>query len=190
MTFPHGNFAKTQRPPKILDTLLCIQTRRSVRKFGERTIPHDIIEEIVNAGRLAPTANNIQPWEFVVITRKETRLKLAEKIYYGKFIAQAPVCIVTFCTETKYFIEDASAATENMLLAAWSMGVASCWIAGDKKPYTEDVRKLLKVPPTHKLTTLAAFGYPQQKVLSPKKRRLDDALHWEKWGNYLNHERI
>jgi nitroreductase len=184
MTFPHENFAKMHRPVQILDALHCIRTRRSIREFGERTVPPNIIEDIVDAGRLAPTANNIQPWEFVVVTREETRVRLAEMIFYGKFIAQAPVCIVTFCTDTKYYIEDASAATQNMLLAAWASGISSCWIAGDKKPYAEDVRKLLNAPTTHKLATLAAFGYSRKKVSSPKKRKLEEVLHWEKWGKH------
>jgi len=183
MSFPHEEFSKFHRPNKTLDTLESIRTRRSNRKFGERMIPADIIMDIVDAGRLAPTANNIQPWEFVVVTDENTRLKMAEMIFYGKFIAQAPVCIVTFCSETKYYIEDASAATENMLLAAWALGISSCWIAGDKKSYTEEVRKLLNVPPTHKLVTIAAFGYCSRKVVSPPKRRLEEVLHWGKWGN-------
>ncbi len=182
MTFPHEEFSKIHRPPQVLDTLKCIRTRRSIREFGERMISTNIIEEIVDAGRMAPTANNIQPWEFVVIRCEEIRLKLAEMIFYGKFIASAPVCIATFCAETKYYIEDASAATENMLLAAWAQGVASCWIAGDKKTYAGEVGKLLNVPATHKLVTLAAFGYSSKKVVSPKKRKLEDVIHWEKWG--------
>jgi len=186
MMFPHEEFSKIHRPPRISDTLHCIRTRRSIREFGERMIAPDIIEEIVDAGHLAPTANNIQPWEFVVVTNENTRRKLAEMIFYGRFIAQAPVCIATFCADTKYYIEDACAATENMILAAWALGVASCWIAGDKKTYAEDVRKQLNVPPSYKLVTLVAFGYYQKKVASPRKRKLEEVLHWEKWGKHQN----
>jgi len=125
-----------------MDVLECIKTRRSIRKYENKPIPKEIIEDIIDCARLAPTANNVQPWEFVVVTEKATREKLAEIADYGKFIKDAPVCIVVFCKDTKYYLEDGSASTENILLASWAYGVGSCWVAGDKKKYAEQVKKL------------------------------------------------
>ena len=155
-----------------------IKSRRSIRKFLSKSVDKKIIEDIIDCARLAPTAINIQPWEFVVITDERMRKELGQVCDYGKFIAQAPVCIVVFCKETKYYLEDGSAATENILLAAHSYGLGSCWVAGDKKPYAEKIRQLLKVPEGYKLVSLIPIGYPAEQP-KPKKRALKDLIHWE-----------
>ncbi|HOL66307.1 MAG TPA: nitroreductase family protein [bacterium] len=163
-----------------MDALKVLKERRSVRSFQNRAVPREVITDIVDCGRLAATARNLQPWEFVVVTEAGTREKLAEITDYGKFIAQAPVCIVVFCRETKYYLEDGSAATQNLLLAATACGLGSCWVAGDKKPYAEDICRLLNAPAGYRLVTLVAVGYPAEKP-SPSKRLLSEVLHWEKW---------
>ncbi|HPP12091.1 MAG TPA: nitroreductase family protein [bacterium] len=163
-----------------MDALKVLKERRSVRSFQNRAVPREVITDIVDCGRLAATARNLQPWEFVVVTEAGTREKLAEITDYGKFIAQAPVCIVVFCRETKYYLEDGSAATQNLLLAATACGLGSCWVAGDKKPYAEDICRLLNAPAGYRLVSLVAVGYPAEKP-SPSKRLLSEVLHWEKW---------
>ena len=116
-----------------MDALEALYKRRIVRRFKPDPVEKAEIEKIVDAGRLAATANNLQPWEFVVVMEETMRKKLAGIADYGKFIAQAPVCVVTFCKDTKYFLEDGSAATQNMLVAARALNLGSCWVAGDKK---------------------------------------------------------
>lgn len=99
---------------------------------------------------------------------------------YGKFISEAPVCIVVFCRDTKYYLEDGSAATTYILLAAATLGLGSCWVAGDKKAYAEQVRDFSGVPDGYKLVALVPIGYPaeeQQKM----KRSLTEVTHWESW---------
>jgi len=118
-----------------MDAIECLKTRRSVRSFADKEIPANVIEDIIDAGRLAPTANNLQPWEFIVVTDKETRKKIAALTDWGKFIAEAGACIVVLSKDTKYYIEDGSAATQNIMLAAWAHGIGTCWVAGDKKAY-------------------------------------------------------
>jgi nitroreductase len=81
------------------------------------------------------TAVNIQPWEFVVVTEPAVLRKIAELTDYGKFIAEAPVCVLVLCAERKYYLQDGSATTENILLAARAHGLGSCWVAGDAKHY-------------------------------------------------------
>ena len=163
-----------------METIEALKTRRSIRKFTDKPIPKEIIEDIIDCARLAPSANNVQPWEFIVVTKPETRKKLAEICDYGKFIKDAPVCIVVFCKNTKYYLEDGSAATENILLASHSYGLGSCWVAGDKKPYAEEIRKLLSAPEGYKLVSLVPIGYPEEKP-KPRKRKLEEVLHQEKF---------
>ena len=162
------------------ETLKVLKERRSVRKYQKKEIPREVIEEIIDCARLAPTAINIQPWEFIVITEEKRRKEIAEMTDYGKFIKDAPVCIAVFCKDTKYYLEDGSAATTYILLAAKAFGLGSCWIAGDKKFYAEKIRKYLDVPEGYKLISLISIGYPEETP-SPPKRPLKDVLHWEKW---------
>jgi len=126
---------------------MTIKSRRSVRKFKPSTIPPYVIQDVLDCGRLAPTAGNVQPWLFGAITDREILGTIADLTDHGKFIAEATVCIAVFgkVGET-YYLEDCSAATENMIIAFQNHGIGSCWVAGDKKPYAEQVREILNVP--------------------------------------------
>ena len=164
-----------------MDALAAISARHSTRAFSDAPVPKDVLEQIVDAGRRAPSAMNVQPWEFVVVTDAEARRDLAGMTDYGKFIAQAPACVAVFCKDTKYYVEDGSAATENILVAATALGVQSCWVAGDKKAYAGDVAKRLGVPAGYKLMSLLALGIAPSPGAPTAKRPLADVLHWEKF---------
>ena len=164
-----------------MEALEAIKTRRSVRSFTAKLVPKEIIEEIIDGARLAPSANNIQPWEFVVVTDQATRERIASVTDYGKFIADAPVCIAVFCKDTKYYLEDGCAATENILIGACALGLSSCWVAGDKKSYAAQVSKVLEVPDSHSLISLLALGYSNVKASAYGKRELNEVVHWEKF---------
>jgi len=163
-----------------MDCIEALKTRRSIRVYEDKPVPKELLEEIVNCARLAPTAINIQPWEFIVVTDAETRKKIADITDYGKFIAQAAACIAVFCKETKYYLEDGCAATTNLLNAAHALGLGGCWVAGDKKPYCEQIRQLLGVPEGYLLVSLNSIGYPAEKP-EKGKRTLSEVLHWEKF---------
>jgi nitroreductase len=106
--------------------------------------------------------------------------RIAETTDHGKFIAQAPACVVVLCGETKYYLEDGSAATQNILLAARAHGLGSCWVAGDKKPYASEICRLVGAPRGYKLTSLIPLGYPAETP-EQSKRPLSQVLHWEKY---------
>jgi nitroreductase len=165
----------------MMETQQTLVSRRSIRRYKDQPIPAAVIEQIIEAARLAPSANNVQPWEFVVVTRQDVRERIAELADYGKFIAQAAACVVVFCKETKYYLEDGSAATQNILLSAWDKGLGSCWVAGDKKPYCKEISRLLGVPEGYKLVSMVALGYPLGTHTPHKKRKLRKVLHWEKF---------
>ncbi|HEQ60258.1 MAG TPA: nitroreductase family protein [Firmicutes bacterium] len=165
-----------------MDAMECLKTRRSVRSFKAEPVPEEVVREIVDAGRLAATARNVQPWEFVVVTDSALRQKLAGIMEYGKFIAEAPVCIVVLCQETKYYLEDGCAATENLLLAAHALGLGACWVAGDKKPYADAVRQMVGAPEGYRLVASVALGKPAAGQRgAPAKRPLDEVIHWERF---------
>jgi nitroreductase len=160
---------------------LLFSRRRSVRKFKPRTISDHALEGIVDAARLAPTARNIQPWEFLVIKEKKSLEALAALASpNGSLIAGAAACLVVVCQDTKYYLEDGCAATTQALLAASGLGIGSCWIAGDKKDYAQAVISFLNVPAGYKLISLIALGYADEAP-DPAKRSVKEVLHREKF---------
>jgi len=163
-----------------MDAIEVLKTRRAVRAYKAEPVARKVIEDIVDCGRLAATAINIQPWEFIVVTAPDTLRRIAEITDYGKFIASVPVCVIVLCKDTKYYLEDGSAATENILLAARAHGLGSCWVAGDKKPYTAEICRLVGAPQGCKLVSLIPMGHPAE-MPEQVKRPLSDVLHWEKY---------
>jgi len=166
-----------------MDAIEALKKRRSVREFADKPIPKEILEDLVDAARLAPTARNVQPWEFIVVTERAALIKTGEIAETGRFIAQAAACIAVFCSDTKYYLEDGCAATENILVAAAAHGIGSCWVAGDKKPYCVAIGSLLDVPASFKLISLIALGYPKTKdaFKIAEKRSPKELIHWEKF---------
>jgi nitroreductase len=163
-----------------MDAIDLLKFRRSVRAYSGEKVPREVIEDIIDCGRLAATAINLQPWEFVVVTAPAMLRRIAEATDHGKFIAQAPVCVLVLCGDTKYYLEDGSAATENILLAAAAHGLGACWVAGDKKPYASEICRLIGAPESYRLISLIPFGYPAEQP-EKTKRPLSDVLHWEKY---------
>jgi nitroreductase len=162
-----------------MDALEALRTRRSCRRFADRHVPKELLLEVVDAGRLAATARNEQPWEFVVVTDAAARREIAGMTEYGKFIADAPVCIAVLSKDTKYYLEDGAAATQNLLVAAHALGLGACWVAGDKKPYAAKIVHRLGAPAEIRLVALVALGWPEGGLPTPGKRALEDVLHWD-----------
>jgi len=152
-----------------------IKSRHSVRKYRKEPIPREVVEDILDCGRLAPTARNVQPWLIWAVTDKSLLARLAGLTDHGKFIADAAACFAVFCLKSeKYYLEDGCAATMNLLHACHAHGLGACWIAGDKKPYAEDTRKLIGAPPGYSLVALAAAGYPAESPGEKGKKPLGD----------------
>ncbi len=163
-----------------MDTFEAIEKRVSVRVYQDRQVDRCLIEKIIDAGRRAPSARAVEPWEFIAVTEKEKIHQLCQIVgANGRFIKQAPCCLVIVCEETKYYLEDGCAATENVLLAATALGLATCWIAGDKKPYAPEIARLLSIPVKYQLICLITLGWPAENKAQTKRRALNDVLHWE-----------
>lgn len=165
-----------------MDALTAIASRHSTRSFTHQPVSREQLEAIVNAGRHGPSARGDWPWHFVVVTKADTRKRLAELTENGgPFIADAPACIAVFCKDTKYFLEDGCIAAENMLIAATALGLQSCWVAGDKKPYALAVNTLLFAPDKYRLVCLLPIGYAAAAGQPAARPALADVLHWERF---------
>jgi nitroreductase len=163
-----------------MDCICALKTRRSVRAYTGEPVPPEVLRDLIDCGRLAASAVNIQPWEFVVVTEPRMLSAIADATDYGKFIAQAAACIVVLCRDTKYYLEDGCNASENILVAAHAHGLGGCWIAGDKKPHAETIRRMVGAPEGMRLVSLLAIG-PPAEAPEKEKRPLNDVLHWEKF---------
>ena len=147
-----------------------IKSRHSVRKFKPDPVGDLVITDALECAARAPTAMNIQPWLFGVLKNKDILSKIAELANYGKFIAECPLCFAVFGEKKQtYYLEDCCAATENLILGLQAHGISSCWVAGDKKPYAETVRKLLRVPDEYTLVSLVAAGNAADMTITQKK---------------------
>jgi len=164
-----------------MDFFEVVKNRCSVRAYQKKSIPPEHLEEIIDAGRQAPTARGEEPWEFIVVTQAKMLTELADITDHGRFLREAAAGVVVVARDTKYYLEDGCAATQNILLAARALGLGSCWIAGDKKAYAEKILSVLGVPASYKLVSIVALGYPQAGFVPHRKRALKDLLHWERF---------
>jgi nitroreductase len=160
---------------------MTIKSRRSVRKFKPTKIPPYVIQDVLDCGRLAPTAKNLQPWLFGAVTDRDLLGRIAELTDNAPFIAEATVCFAVFGRpDETYYLEDCAAATMNMIIALQNLGLGSCWVAGDKKPYAGAIRELLNVPPEYSLVSLIPAGAPAE-VANPPKKRLDEVTFQDRY---------
>ncbi|MFH0861533.1 MAG: nitroreductase family protein [Candidatus Altiarchaeota archaeon] len=147
-----------------------IKSRRSVRKYSPKKVPGAVVDDILDCGRLAPTARNAQPWRLCAVTSTETLKSLGQLADHGRFIAESAVCFAVFCQkDEKYYLEDGCAAAMNIIHACHAHGLGSCWVAGDKKAYAEAVGKLLCVPIEYALVALVPAGFPDEAPAPQKK---------------------
>lgn len=161
-----------------MDALEAIRNRRSVRRYKDEVIPKPDLEIIVDAGRLAATGSNKQPWDFVVVTDKPM---IANFKSSGPWIGGASaVIVVVMDPKSRWWIEDGAAAIENMLLASTALGYGSCWVEGDALPHEESIKTLLGIPADRRVMALIPIGVPAETP-QPKKKSLQEVLHWEKF---------
>jgi len=159
-----------------------INERRSIRRYIDgKLVEQDKIIRLLEAAMAAPSACNIQPWEFIIVTKYNRINELKSAIFQGDY--NTPLAIVV-CGNPKFIpwendigVIDCAAAIENMLLAADSMGLGSVWIGGFNK---DAVRSILSIPDDVHPVSVVYFGYPAEKP-EPRKHYCKDAVHWEKY---------
>ena len=161
-----------------MDALEAIRKRRSVRKYTGDPIPREDLEKIVDAGRLAASGSNRQPWDFIVVTDRGMidQLKVA-----AQWMEKAAAIIaVVMDPLSRWWIEDGSAAVENMLIASTALGYGSCWLEGYTLPREEEFKALLSIPREKRLLTLVPIGVPAEWPTKEKKP-LEEVIHWERY---------
>lgn len=171
-----------------LDVFEAIKKRRSVRAYADEKVSEEDIERLIEAAMWAPSAGNIQPWEFVVVKDVETKRKLSDAALDQTFIEKAPVVIVVCADlnrssrgygsrgEHLYSLQDTAAATENILLAAQELGLATCWVGSFRE---KAVAKAVKAPRNLRPVAVVPVGHPAERPVAPPKRSVNEIVHYE-----------
>lgn len=169
------------------DGLDLLFIRRSIRKFTDQKVPEDLIKIILSAGMAAPSAGNEQPWEFIVVDDKEKMIKITAVHSFAAMLKSASHTIITCANPVKfkypveYWIQDCSAATQNMLLAAAGLGLGAVWLGTFPViERIEGVRKIFSIPEEIIPVTMIALGYPAEER-QPKKGYIEEMVHWNKY---------
>lgn len=171
------------------DLLDVIYTRRSVRKFTGEKVKKDDLNAMLRAGMSAPSAVNVQPWAFVVVTDRKILDQLCEALPYAKMLDKAGaaiiVCGIPDKDDTyakKYWVMDCSLASENILLAAHALGYGALWTASyPDSEKVKAVRKILSIPDNIIPLNVIPIGVPADKNAKPVDKFKEENIHWEKW---------
>lgn len=176
------------------DFLEVIRSRRTIRKFSPKSVEWDKISQVLEAGRHAPSAGNLQDWKFIVILEEELKMQLAEASLQQYFMVQAPILIVV-CSEPEkiiryygargeklYSVQNNAACVQNMLLAANALGLGTCWIGAFDE---DEVRRVLNIPADARPQAIICLGYPGESPKQPPKYPLETLVYFNSWKNKL-----
>jgi nitroreductase len=159
--------------------LKLLKERRSIRSYDSRDIEDDVLTQILEATRWCMSARNRQPWTFYVIRNKSLIKEIAKECTTGPFVAGAPVLVAIVGDmefSPNWYLHDTCFASLQLTLAAWSLGVGTCWIGRINR---ENVKKLLNLKETDHLLTVLPLGYPKGKIPEPRPRKsLDEIIKY------------
>jgi nitroreductase len=165
-----------------------IKGRRSIRNFKKQNIPEETITQLIEAASYAPSAGNIQPWQFIIIRKPAIKKKLAESALNQAHVEQAPVVIVVCADEkrssmgygtrgkTLYCLQDTAAATQNILLTAHSLGLGTCWIGAFNE---DEAREAVNAPEGVRPVAIIPVGVPNGNPKQRSRRLLSQITHFD-----------
>lgn len=174
-----------------MNTLQAISTRASVRSFTDEIVDKSTTEQLIRAAMCAPSAHNRQPWEFVVLRDRATLDSLASELTYAKMLSQATLAIAV-CGRPEVvlpdgsrqsnprWVQDCSAATQNILLAAHDLGLGAVWTAADDEQRGGVVRRTLSLPEGIEPLCVIAIGHIAAPA-TPKDKWKPEKVHYEQW---------
>ena len=168
----------------ILETIF---KRRSIRTYTEQKVSREILTQLLQAGMAAPSAKNSRPWEFVVVTKEDILAQLRARLKYGDYNAPAAIVVLGNLkiaqsdSSYRFWVQDCTAAVENILIAAAGLGLGTVWIGSYPK---EDVIKteqdILGIPEEIYPLALIYVGYPAEDK-PPRTQYEESRVHWERY---------
>jgi len=171
-----------------MDVLEAIRGRRSIRAFKSDDVSPEIVEKLLDAASWAPSAGNIQPWEFIVVRKPEIKRALVEAALDQTFIEEAPVVIAVCANKnrssqgygirgkTLYCLQDTAASIQNIVLTAYSLGLGTCWVGAFRE---EEAREILKIPEGIRPVAIIPVGYPAETPSPRNRRPISQTVHYE-----------
>ncbi|MCK5301607.1 MAG: nitroreductase family protein [Candidatus Thorarchaeota archaeon] len=168
-----------------MNVLEAIRNRRSIRSYLAKEVEEEKINLILEAGRWAPSASNKQAWHFIVVRDLKIRKKLAEAHPQGRWMDQSPVVIVALGDpekHPKYHLCDPHNAVQNMLLAAFSLGLATCWMGVRDASVEPEFREILDIPENLRVICAVSVGYSDVDR-SSSRQSIENIVSWDKYGN-------
>jgi nitroreductase len=173
---------------EVVDVFEAVKGRRSIRAFRRDDVSLQDVKKLIDAATWAPSAGNTQPWEFVIIRKPDSKKRIAAAAWEQSFIEEAPVVIVVCANEnrssqrygdrgrTLYCLQDTAAAIQNIHLAAYSLGLGTCWVGAFKE---EEVRQIVKVPQGIRPVSIIPVGYPARSASLRSRRPMNEVVHEE-----------
>jgi nitroreductase len=172
-------------PKGDVGVMTAIKMRRSIRHYKNKTVDKEKLDKVLEAGRLAPSAGNLQEWKFVVVSDKSTKEKLAMAAN-SRSVKEAPMIIVACATITDCILGsgqltypiDVAIAVNHIALKAVEEGLGTCWIGSFNE---EVVKKILSIPDNIRIVTLLTIGYPKYVPGPRKRKKMEEIVVYEKW---------
>jgi nitroreductase len=171
-----------------MDIYQAIKTRKSVRAFLDKEIPDEVLNRLLEAARIAPSARNLQEWRFVVVRDPQKRQQLAQAAKGQTFVGEAPV-VLACCADTEGHVMtcgqlcypiDVAIAVDHITLCAAAEGLGTCWIGAF---HEDEVKKLLHIPDRIRVVALLPIGYPRDPApVSKNRRSLAEIVCQDEWA--------
>ena len=169
-----------------MDVNDAVRSRLTVREYKPDPVPDDVVHKLLEAGRLAPSSQNLQPWHFIVVRDGDTIRRLGEMATQGPFIGGAPLAIAIATDDTPRAQLDAGRALQQMELVAWEEGMGTCFVGLRADEQNRAVKELLGIPDHLVLLTVLPFGYRKNlnmgRLGRRNRKRLDQVAHVERFG--------
>lgn len=169
-----------------MDIIEAIRARRSIRSYKDRPIEEEKLTRVLDTGRLAPSARNLQDWKFIVVKDKDKRQRLSEAAMGQPYVARAPVVIAACATQTENVMTcgqycypiDIAIAVDHMSLGAMAEGLGTCWIGAF---YEDKVKEILGIPEKIRVVVMLTLGYPAESPAARPRKKLDEIVAYDGW---------
>ncbi len=169
-----------------MDVFEAIKSRRSIRRYADKDVEEKKLRQVLEAGRLAPSARNMQEWKFVAVRDPELRRQLVDAASGQGFVGQAPVVIVACAVQHDHVMScghpshliDVAIAIDHIALAARELGLGTCWVGAFDQ---QKVRDILGIPDSVEVIELLPLGYPTEWPMGGSRKPFEDAVCFDGW---------
>lgn len=169
-----------------MDVFEAIKKRYSSRAYKNEPVDEEILQKVLEAGRLAPSAHNAQDWKFIVVKNQQKKEAIAKACLGQSFIAQAPVVIVGVSLDPQHLmanevssgVVNLSIALDHMILEATELGLGTCWIGAFSQ---KEIKKILEIPQRYKVIALFPLGWPADRPKEKSRKPLKEIVSYDRF---------